>query len=821
MSRAKPALLEAYAQKRDFSRTSEPAPGEPPGTAGQHRFVVHLHDARRRHFDLRLEIDGVLKCWAIPRGPSANPRSRRLAVRTEDHPLSYRAFEGLIPRGEYGAGPMLIWDRGTWFGSTEAEAKQALEDGHLKLQLDGERMRGAWALTRLSTSSGRENWILVKERDRYAEADDTLADRFHRSVGSDATLPALARGRKPRTRAVSETRLPPFVPPMLCHPSPRLPATPGWRFEMKYDGYRMQIAKAGREVALRSRKGNDWTARLPAIAAAARELPEDRLLLDGELVRFDDSGITDFDALVADLADGDDRALVLVAFDVLVVGDTDLASAPLEQRRRHLERLLAGLPESGALRLAPSFEGEPEALLAQIVAMGGEGLVAKREDAAYVSRRSKAWWKVKALHRTDVTIVGYVRSDKGLPLASLAVAEEREGDLRYAGRIGTGFSDAKARALSETLAPLERRSPAVAGLPERLDAALRQVTWVDPRVVATIGFNARTRDGQFRGGRLLGIRAVTGGRSRSSRIAKGRTGKGARSGGAEERRPVLLTNGERVLFPDDGLTKSDLFRHYERIAPRMWPHLERRLVSAVRAPDGLGGETFFQRHPMPAMRVGIERVQDKGSVQPYMAVASRDGVLTLAQFGAIEIHGWMARAGDLEHPDRLVLDLDPDEGLPFGEVRAAAGLVRSVLRSAGLVSFAMVTGGKGVHVVAPLAGRNGWSEVEAFTAGLARRLAALEPERFVATMSKRRRKGRIFVDWLRNKRSATAIVPYSVRARRGAPIAMPVSWAELDRLDRSDAYRLGGEALLVRDPWRGFFDRDQVISEAALRIVAG
>lgn len=814
--------LDPYRSKRDFTQSPEPSGGGASKKASAHHFVVQRHRARREHFDLRLEVGGVLKSWAVTRGPSANPSSRRLAVETEDHPLDYAAFEGVIPEKSYGAGAVMVWDRGRWLGATDTQARKALASGHFKFTLAGERMRGRWALVRMGAEGKRVNWLLVKDRDGFAESDDTLATRFDTSVVTGRGFEEISAGKpsrrpKPRKRG-SSGAAPDFIPPMLCSAAKAPPSTGQWLYEMKYDGYRMQIAAGGGGAVIRTRNGHDWTEKFPDIAEAASRLPVRDAVIDGEAVVLDAKGLADFPALVATLQGDRAHALTFVAFDILRLDGQSLLSHPLSERKKTLARVLAGLLPGEALRLAPSLETDGQKLLGEIAAAGGEGVIAKRAGSTYVSRRSKNWLKIKARAREDAVVIGLAPSTRGRAFASLVTAVRDGGRLRYAGRVGTGFSARGQKSIMERLEPFRRASP-----PPRIEGLERAppgTQWLEPRETAAIRFNGWTGDGLMRAARFLGWRDDGEEKPPVMKEKKpaAATARMAKNGSTKSAAPPI-THADRVIFPRDGVTKGDVAAYYERMAPLIMPHLSERPVSVLRAPDGIDSETFFQRHPMPAMRAGLARVADpQGAHRDYMAIADPAGLATVVQFGGVELHGWGARLPDLGRPDRMVFDLDPAEGVPFERVVEAAYLIRDVLTSAGLVCFALSSGGKGIHVLAPLDRSQSWEQIEAFTSGVARNLARLEPGSFVATASKAKRKGRIFIDWLRNKSSATAIVPYSLRARAGATIACPVSWPGLKSLDGPGSFQARTFEPPRRDPWSGFFETRQNISAAALAI---
>jgi bifunctional non-homologous end joining protein LigD len=848
--------LDIYRAKRDFTRTGEPAGGDGKlaggdnklaGGGGGGRFVVQKHDARRLHFDFRLELDGVLKSWAVTRGPSLDPADKRLAVRTEDHPVEYRSFEGTIPKGEYGGGTVMLWDRGRW--RPRDDPHEGLERGVLKFDLDGERLKGGFALVRLGSKARetRENWLLIKERDAHAERNADAAELWDRSVTSGrsmhdiaADMPAAGavpgkRGRRAARRPKSKlldagddkeparrARLPGFIVPQLATRVAEAPLGKEWLHEIKYDGYRIIATVAGSRCKLFTRSGKDWTDKFEGIADALKKLNAKSLVLDGEMVVLDERGKSSFSRLQQAL-EGAREPFVYFVFDLLQRDGRDLRLEPLRERKKALRRLLRSPPPG--IRLSDHVAGGGERVFAEACRMGLEGIVSKRADAPYVSRRTAAWLKVKCTGRDEFVIGGYRVSKNGRPFSSLLLGEYEGGALRYRGRVGTGFDDAHLQSIGAKLALLARQS-----MP--FDEVRREIThdahWVAPRLVAEIAYTERTADGVLRHPSFLGLRE-------DKRATEVRMKAQLHNGARREAKPraqveiagVKLTHPDKILFPAANLTKEDLASYLAAAADRMLPHIRNRPLSLVRCPDGAAAQCFFQKHRtrgMPAELRAVPLKESGGERSTYMSIQTPAGLVAAAQVGTLELHIWGSRADQIERPDRLVFDLDPDESLPFADVRRAANDIRALLGSAGLASFPLLTGGKGIHVVVPLERRHDWDDVKGFAKAFADKLAGSEPGRFVATMSKARRKGRIFIDWLRNERGATAIAPYSVRAKPHAPVAMPVSWDRLAKIERADAFTLPTARAAIEnkeDPWNGYFATRQRISPAARRFFAG
>lgn len=849
---ARPDPLGAYHAKRRFDRTPEPKGGAR-SPAGQ-LYTIQKHDARRLHYDLRLELDGVLKSWAITRGPSTDSAVKRLAVRTEDHPLEYATFEGRIPDGNYGAGTVLLWDRGSWRPVEDPHA--GLANGKLVFELDGERLRGRWALVRFKgkEASRRENWLLIKERDDEVERDRDITAEHQTSVSSGRSLDAIAaapedvwQGRvesggaahpSARSRAskpVAATRaggkqarpgaaLPKFVEPALATLVDEVPDGDGWLFEVKLDGYRAIAAASGERAVVYTRSGLDWTDRYPAIARALRRLGLDGVLLDGEIVAVDAAGRSDFSALHRALERGGTADLSYFVFDLLAAGGEDLRRRPLTERKRRLRALLGDAGRAGPVYFTDHVEGDGAAMLEMLCRSGHEGVVAKRANAPYRSGRSRSWLKVKCGRDQEFVVVGWSPSTTSRAFSSLLLGA-RDGDaLRYVGRVGSGFSESDLDTIGSRLAALARKTPAVEG---DIPAPVRRgARWVRPELVVQVAFAEFTGDGLIRHGRFVGLREDK--PARSVRREAPRPVAESRAVTTERTSPddeamvggVRLSHPDKVLYPAQGVTKRELAHYLLAVGDRMMPHVGGRLLSLVRCPQGSAGKCFFQRHGGAGLPEQFHRQaiagKDSGE-QEYLYVDAPAALVAAAQMGVLEFHIWGSRIDDIDRPDRLVFDLDPDPSVGFADVKHAARRLRDALDALGLVSFPLVTGGKGVHVVAPLARRHAWPTVKAFAAALAGRFAADEPDRYVATMRKARRKGRVFIDHFRNDRTATAIAPYSPRARADATLAWPLDWDGLDAVTSADAFRLREVDPGTADPWTGYADLRQPLKAASLR----
>ncbi len=790
--------LAEYNAKRDFKRTREPKGEVAKGRGKALSFLVQKHAARRLHYDLRLEWDGVLLSWAVTRGPSDAPSEKRLAVRTEDHPLSYGDFEGTIPQGEYGGGTVMMWDQGSW--EPLHDPAEGLKSGMLHFVVHGQRMKGGWALIRMPPRGRerRENWLLVKERDDHATEDPShLTDAFVDSVATgrsmdqiaaDQASPVWQSNRAKGAPAPAPKRTgtrPKFRKPQLATLVDTAPQGDDWLHEAKFDGYRCLVALGRGGDRYYTRSGLDWTDKFAALAGAFDDLPCKSALIDGEVMARWRTGGSSFNALQVALKDG--APLVLYAFDLLSLDGKDLARLPQSERTGRLEHLLEGR-ENDALRLSQSVVGHGPEAYEHACKAGGEGIISKRVDAAYVSARTRAWVKVKCTKRQEFVVGGWSPSDKkGRPFASLLLGQFVDGELRYRGRVGAGFDQRTLETLAGQLKDLAQAKSPFAKVPREA----RRARWVKPRLVVEVDFTEITDDGNIRHGVFLGLRedkaAETVAPERAEKMAARKKGSDPEVAG------IRISNRDREMFPGAGVTKLDVARYYAQAGERMLEIAGRRPVSLVRCPGGIDAQCFFQKHanqgfPKQLKEVDVE--EKDGSVQPYLYATTPAALVAAAQMGTIEFHIWGSHIDKLDRPDRLVFDLDPDEGLGFGTTRAAAVEVRDLLAGIGLASTPILTGGKGVHVVMPLRRTISWETLKQFARAFATLLAQAHPDRYVATMSKAKRKGRVFIDYLRNERGSTAIAPYSVRARKGATIAAPVTWDELAALDAANLFTI-------------------------------
>ncbi len=824
--------LAKYRAKRDFKVTSEPAEGGQANDAAR-AFVIQKHWASHLHYDFRLELDGAMKSWAVPKGPSFDPSVKRMAVQVEDHPIAYNRFEGEIPKGQYGAGKVIIWDRGTW--TPVGDPADGYRRGHLKFDLHGVKLRGRWALIRMKGRGSEKQppWLLVKDRDAAARAESefSVVDEQPDSVASTPTararrVPAAApaalpdpaaspspEAREPRLPGVAAA-LPDRLKPQLATLVEGVPrqADPDWLYEMKFDGYRLLARLDHGEVRLYTRNGHDWAPKLPHLVAALRRMPLETAWLDGEIVMLADHGAPSFQAL-QNAFDGERTgAILFYAFDLPYVTGRDLRGEPLRVCRAVLARVMDAAG-GDPLRLSDAFDAAPADLVASACRMGLEGIIAKRLSSPYVSRRSDNWIKLKCARRQEFVVVGYTDPQGarvGLGALLLAYHDEA-GQLVYAGKVGTGFDDAGLAALRERLQALETRQASV-----KAGGGGRGTHWVRPELVAEVSFGEWTESGHVRHPVFRGLRTDKPARAITREVAMtaGKTpGKATAKAAAKPPRQAAktataagkLTHPERVIDPFTGLTKLDLARYYGLVAPMLLRHLKDRPVSFLRAPAGIEGEFFFQKHleaPMPGVKP-LPQALDPDH-PPLMEVPTPRAIMSAAQMNVVEFHTWNAVKRAIGKPDRMVFDLDPGEGVTWDAVRRSAQLLRVLLTEIGLACWLKTSGGKGLHVVVPLRRQHDWDTVKAFSQAIVQHLARTLPQVFVAKSGPKNRVGRIFADYLRNGFGATTVAAWSARARPGMGVSVPLAWEELDAVRASNQWTIANihERLDVGDtPW--------------------
>lgn len=853
--------LQRYRSKRDFTKTAEPNGGRgrskrAPKAVQGHIFVVQKHSARRLHYDFRLALDGVLKSWAVTRGPSLIPGEKRLAVHVEDHPYDYAGFEGVIPEGQYGAGPVIVWDRGHWL--PDGDPHKALKKGHLTFTLEGEKLNGRWHLVRMRPREHekQEPWLLIKADDEAARPksakdilkaapqsvvtgrsiEDVEAGKkkpARRTAAARTTSAPRARGRtkksaksaagpKPRRgKKAKDGERPGFVEPCLATLVAEPPAGAGWVHEIKFDGYRTEALIEGGKVRFLTRTGLDWTKKFGRLAEVFRTLDLDSAVVDGEIVVETGEGASDFTALQAALKVGDDEKLVYYAFDLLFLDGEDLRALPLVERKERLAALLDGAEATGSLRYSTHFDEDGELLLKHACKLTLEGIVSKQKDAAYRSGRGGDWLKSKCSGRQEFAIVGFSPSKVAAKsVGALAVGYYEGRDLLYAGRIGTGFTQKTAAELWRALAPLKSKRPEFRNA-EDVEAP-RSTVWVKPELVAEVEYRGWTGSNVLRHAAFKGLREdkrakdVVREDRQMAKAAKG-AAKRKKASAADPLRE-RLTHPDKMLWSDAQVTKLELAQYYEEVWDWIAPYVVGRPLALVRCPDGAEKTCFFQKHAWAGLDESAVHRHKIGK-EEVLTIEDFDGLIALVQAGVLEIHPWGATVDNIDRPDHLTFDLDPGEGVSWKAVIEGAREVKARLEGAGLAAFLKNTGGKGLHVVTPLKPTVGWDEAKSFAKALAEEMETDDPERFIATASKRERKGRIFVDYLRNGRGATAVAAYSTRARPGAAVSTPLDWDELSPRIRADHYTVNNIpkrlSKLGGDPWASFRRSARALPAAA------
>ncbi|HEV2851578.1 MAG TPA: DNA ligase D [Thermoanaerobaculia bacterium] len=911
--------LEEYKRKRNFRATPEPE-GKVKKVTGQ-SFVIQKHAATRLHYDFRLEMEGVLRSWAVPKGPSLDPAEKRLAVHVEDHPIDYGGFEGIIPKGQYGGGTVLLWDRGVW--QPEGDPVAAYKKGHLKFTLEGEKLHGGWHLVRMSgrqAGENKENWLLFKEDDEFAVpgSGEAVVEQYPQSVETGLSIEEIAAdpehvwqsnraekagasfkdkiaskvakvaakkaapAKKPGAKKAAakpeaspsgidpstipgarKAKMPAGIEPQLATLVDDVPRGAEWVHEIKYDGYRALCDIRDGEARLITRHGKDWTDRFTPIAREAAKLPVREAILDGEAVVLEPNGTTSFQALQNALSENRHDDLVYFAFDLLYLDGYDLRGATLADRKEALTRLLEG--RDGAVRLGDHISGDGTEFYRHACNFALEGIISKRADLPYYSGRNKDWLKVKCLKRQEFVIVGFTDPEGSrVGLGALLLAVNQGKDLVFAGKVGTGFNSKLLRELRKRLDKLEIDKPAFKNAPRGAEA--RRSHWVKPELVGEVAFTEWTREGILRHPTFQGLRedkspgevvredpqapppeahikAETR-RPAAKEARKKATVKTLPKGSKPAIRPapeavstvpqgrskkkeaeiegVRFSNVEKVLYPEQGVTKGELALYYSRIADWILPHLKDRPLTLVRCPEGRAKQCFYQKHISETVPAAVKRI-DVGDPEPYGVVSDLKGLLSLVQMGVLELHIWGSHKDKIEQPDYIVFDLDPDEGLDWERVVEGALTVREFLEGLGLRTFLKTTGGKGLHVVLPIARKDNWDEVKAFTKAISETLVAAHPDRYTSKLPKASRKGKVFIDYLRNGRGATSICAYSTRARPDAPVSAPLFWEELESGVRGNSFNVRNifERLenLPSDPWADFNKTRQSITAAMKKAV--
>jgi bifunctional non-homologous end joining protein LigD len=874
--------LELYRNKRNFQTTPEPRGRVRKKPGKQLAFLVQKHAASHLHYDFRLELNGVLLSWAVPKGPSLDPNEKRLAMHVEDHPMEYGDFEGVIPPKQYGSGTVMLWDRGTWIPKEDPETGYKM--GKLKFELDGEKLRGGWTLVRSHGGkyNGGKAWLLIKEDDEHARRAEQVkivedmpnsvasgrsieeiageADRVwhsNRSLADNVAAGAVSRARGARAankarlepgklKGAVKAKLPEIIEPQLATLVKQTPAGEDWLHEMKYDGYRMLCRIENGEVRMMSRNGRDWTEKFASVARSAARLPVESAWLDGEVVVIEADGRSSFQALQNALSFGEGASFVYYLFDLPYLDGYDLRKAGLTGRKRLLETLLGGgearVAKPGVLRYSTHIEGAGSDFFAEACRMRLEGIISKRADSPYHPGRGHDWVKVKCGMRQEMVIGGYTDpegSRSGFGALLLGVYEP-DGSLRYSGKVGTGFNAASLSSLHKKLKPLTVSTPPFRNPPTGAEA--RRSHWVRPQLVAEVQFTEWTDDGTLRHPSFQGLREdkqatevvreqVAGadaeaappsaGKKRSARTATKAVA--AKGNGRDIVAGVAISHPDKVLYPEANLTKRELALYYEAIGEWILPHVQDRPLTIVRCPDGWQKECFYQKNAKAGLHESISRIRVDLSDGPaqYMMANAVSAIVALLQMGALELHPWGSTAKKLAFADRIIFDLDPADELPWDDVVSAAQLVRTLLEEIGLKGFVKTTGGKGLHVVVPIEPTLRWEAVKGFSKTVAELLCRTFPDRFTPKITKSTRRGKIYIDYLRNAEGSTAIAAYSLRARANAPVATPITWDELKKDVRFDHFNVKTvQARLKRmknDPWAGFFTLRQSITREMMK----
>lgn len=880
-----------YNRKRNFGVTSEPPDEEAPRkgkrAATALRFVIQKHDARRLHYDFRLELNGTLVSWAIPKGPSFDPRDKRLAVHVEDHPLSYAKFEGSIPKGEYGGGDVIVWDEGVW--QPHGDANAGYKSGKLKFTLIGEKLSGDWALVRARGrgDSSKEQWLLIKERDEFAKpiedydivqlrpesvltgsllpmdeklkanskanSKDAAKKKNSAAPGSKATSSASASkvtdislkaaAKKSGTAKAGSAGIPDTFSPELATLVDE-PPVGDWLYEIKFDGYRMLARVKSGKVNLFTRNGNDWTERLPHQAKAIEALKLGDSWLDGEVVVLNENGLPNFQALQNAFDENISQHIIFYLFDAPYLNGEDLRGHAIEERRARLEKIIPR-KASSPLRYSAAFNADHRSIVSSACAMSLEGVIGKRAGSTYVSRRSDDWIKLKCRLRQEFIIVGYTEpqgSRSGFGAILLGVHKAMgDTEIVYAGRVGTGFNATRIADIYKKMKALEQDEQTVS---TRLTGMQKKgVHWIKPTLICEVEFAEWTGEGILRQASFIALRtdkpvkdiireqprsADQVGTATSLKPLKTPSTASKRSTNNKTGKPevagIPISHPERVIDASSKGTKLDLAEFYESISEFILPHLDCRPVSLLRAPDGIAGEQFFQKHAEGRGIPHIVRLDPKfdRDHDPLMAIDSVQGLIGCVQMNTVELHTWGSTTKDIEAPDRFVLDLDPDPALPWRSVVEATKLTLAVLDELKLTAFLKTTGGKGMHIIVPLTPGADWDTVKEFSKSISEFMARQIPERFVAKMGPKNRIGKIFIDYLRNSRGASTVCAYSVRARPGLAVSVPISREELDNITRPDQWninnlhkRLDG---LKSSPWKNYsgagFRKNQKITAA-------
>ncbi len=807
--------LHVYNQKRNFERTLEPQ-GEAAAPQGHLAFVVQHHMASRDHYDFRLEWEGALLSWAVPKGPSYDTRDKRLAVQVEDHPLEYRNFEGTIPKGEYGGGTVMLWDEGYW--EPQADVENGLREGVLKLVLEGRRLKGKWALVRLKAKEGenKSNWLLLKEKDEYIKDTNGISE-FTTSIRTGRTMPEIEKGEDDKAARNPMDH----VNVQLAKLVTEVPEGEDWLFELKYDGYRILAYIEANIARLITRNGNDYTQRFHAVAASLTDWAAGRaMILDGEMVITDAQGKTDFQALQDYMRNPADKNLTYIVFDLLALDGKDLRVHPLIERKDILETLIKDAPIN--IYYSKHVRGNGKESLLAACESNMEGIIGKKANSVYSGTRNGDWIKLKCGKRQEFVIGGYTLTDKRESgVSSLLLGFYAEEDFVYAGRAGTGLNELDRKTLEDKFQNIKRTEPPFQSAPKPRPG--EKITWLEPELVAEVKFAEWTEEHLLRQASFKGLRMDKEPKTIKKETAEktqrrlddmepGKSMQANREAVIIE--GVKISSPDKVIFEDPQITKEDVVRYYAKVSERMLPYVSHRVLSIVRCPKGVSQSCFYKKHPGPDSKgiVILPVPTSGGEVEDYFYIENEYGLLSEAQMGTLEFHTWGSRVENLEKPDIMVFDLDPDEGMDLQTVRQGVRDIKSILDELSLISYLKTSGGKGYHVVVPLEPSVSWDAFHDFAKRVAQVMEQKWPDRYTSNVRKANRTNKIFIDWIRNGRGATSIAPYSIRARKKARVSMPILWDELDVI-APDGVTLPDALQRVRgnDPWKGFFQNHQLL----------
>lgn len=793
--------LEKYNEKRDFRKTKEPK-GTKKSSSDSLVFVVQKHEASRLHYDFRLEWDGTLLSWAVPKGPSYSTKDKRLAVETEPHPYDYKEFEGTIPKGEYGGGTVMLWDEGTWEPQEGEDVAKGLKSGSLKFVLHGERLKGKWTLVRMKPKAGEKqnNWLLIKEKDDFTQTSAGI-DEYTTSVRTGLSMEEIESGQE------DDAAIDTSYDVQLATLRKTIPTGEHWMYEMKYDGYRMLAYLNGETVQLITRNHQDYTDKFPGIVNELKSWNATGVL-DGEIV-VNKEGRSHFQSLQHYVKEKKGPQPIFMVFDLLSWDGEELVDLPLSKRRSALEKHIS---KKGTFVHLSQGTDDGEALFSAACDKQMEGILCKRTDKAYVQGRSSHWVKVKCEQREGFVVIGYTQTEQRTrAFSSLLLGVEKENEIVYAGRVGTGFTDASAKELHKKMKPLERKTPPIDDVPNPRRGETN--TWVKPEIRVDVRYAEWTNEGLLRQASFKGVldekkkKEINDPPKETVVVKKKRQTKAGKEMG-----DVRLTSPEKEMFK--GISKEDVAQYYEKIAPKMLPFIQERLLSLVRCPDGVSGDCFYQKHAMDNfVHLKEKTIQEKEGDNPAIYLKDSDGLLEAVQYGTLEFHTWGSPMKTMEKPDWLVFDLDPDEGMDIGNVRQGVRDLKSILDELGLEAFLKTSGGKGYHVVVPITPTVTWDKAKEFSKNVAQVMEQKWPKKYTSNVRKEKRKGKIFIDWMRNGRGSTSVSPYSLRAKETATVSAPIAWDELSTVEPAD-YTMDKMLRRRKDPWADFFSVKQSIGKS-------